>query len=152
MVKKYIFLIAIFMGNSVIFSKLTKDQIKFNKTFSKWKKKNVDSSESHKAFMNEIVSSYNYYYDLVNNNDDKLNKNILNKLQDALLSIMNNWNFHYYHVPLQAFYESIKNKYKNDDRFQSYFKAYKNYDKKPADPTLKAKLEIEQAKVEKLIN
>jgi len=138
------------MGFTNIFSKLTKEQINFHKNFLKWEQNNITQSV-HKEFMKDIISDYKYYYELVEKNNDDSSKKILNDFQTTLTNIMNNWNFHYFHIPLKSFYDSVKVSDKDSQEFQNYFKAYAKYDKNPKDPNLRRKVEKEQKKLEPFV-
>ncbi len=148
--KRYILVILLCIGFNDLFSKLTKDHIKFNKQFLRWKSKHI-TLPVHQDFMKDLISEYENYYELVDQGNDELNNIILNKLEIVLTNIMNNWNIHYFHIPLKSFYDSVKASHKDLKEFKNYFKAYEKYDKNPADSSLRAKVEQEQKKVEPLV-
>lgn len=148
--KRYILGIVLFMEFGNLLAKHTAAHLNFNKNFSKWYQKNIESSKVHQEYMKEFLSEYKKQYDLVEKSNEKFDKDLLNKYQEALTTFMNNWNFYYYHIPIKAFNEKV-GFYKNRDEFQKYFKLYEKYDKKPADSNLRIKVEQEQKKLEALM-
>lgn len=147
--KSLLIIILLSMQTGNFFAKHTKDHIKFYKNFLKWEEKNIADSKIYHEYMDQFISGYKKQYELVEHSDKKFERDILNTYQSALTSIMDHWNFYYYHIPLQSFHESVQH-LKDSDEYKKYFKLYERYDKTPTDRNLRTKVEQEQKKIEVL--